>query len=456
MSTAIAMPKLGMTMQEGTVLEWRLPAGAPVVKGQVLLSIESEKAEIELEAPASGVLRHIYVPAGATVPSGTVLAVLTASADEAFDADAFRPGPASAPAPDPERPGRAGSSAGVAPSGGALRATVFDAVAPITPAARRRARDLGIDPSRVPGSGPGGRVTREDIETYATILAARVRVAEGIALEVATQGEGSPVLLLPGFGTDVSVYARQIPALAAHYKTIAVNPRGVGFSDTGHGEGNEIATAAADVAAIAGGTAVHIVGASLGAAVAIELALAHPRVVRSLALLTPFVTAGARLLAVLDAWCRLGAEASGDTLARALIPWLFSTGFLADDIRRERAVQAFARTVTRAPAATLARAAAGVRAWSGTRTPDLTRITARTLVIAAGEDLLTPAATAVARAIPGATLVVVANAGHAVGLEAPDAVNDALLAHFRAADAATAFAGAAGDVVGRRRGEPTA
>ena len=80
MPCAIAMPKLGMTMQEGTVVEWHVAVGAPVTKGQILLSIESEKAEIEIEAPATGVLRHIYVEQGATVPCGTPLAALTESA----------------------------------------------------------------------------------------------------------------------------------------------------------------------------------------------------------------------------------------------------------------------------------------------------------------------------------------------------------------------------------------
>jgi pimeloyl-ACP methyl ester carboxylesterase len=84
------------------------------------------------------------------------------------------------------------------------------------------------------------------------------------------------------------------------------------------------------------------------------------------------------------------------------------------------------------PAATLARQAAGLRAWSGTRAGDLARIAAPVLVVAGGEDLLVPDAAAISRAIPGASLAVAAGAGHAVALEAPELVNEAIAAHLRA------------------------
>jgi pimeloyl-ACP methyl ester carboxylesterase len=106
---------------------------------------------------------------------------------------------------------------------------------------------------------------------------------------------------------------------------------------------------------------------------------------------------------------------------------------LADDAARERTVRGLAETVTRVPAASLARWAAGLRAWSGTREGDLARIAVPTLVIAAGRDLLIPGAEALAEAIPRAKCAVVPQAGHAVGLEAPEAVNQALLAHLDAA-----------------------
>jgi pyruvate dehydrogenase E2 component (dihydrolipoamide acetyltransferase) len=433
MPIAIAMPRLGMTMQEGTVLEWRVALGAAVERGQVVVAIESEKAEVELEAPAAGVLRHVYVGPGETVPSGTVLAALTATAAEPFDAEAFRQtaAPASGPLPLPAAPPAAAS--GGAPSAARSEGT-SSAAAPITPAARRRATDLGLDLALVTGSGPGGRITREDVEAYAAALAARVRVAPGVALGVSRQGEGSPVLLLPGFGTDVSAFARQVPALAARYATLAVNPRGVGLSDAPPDERYDVATAAADAAAVAGGAA-HVIGASLGAAVALELALAHPGAVRSLVLVTPFVRANPRLLAVVEAWCRLAAEHGRETLARALLPWLFPATYLGDDARRERAVRALVQTAARVPAPTLARWAAGARAWSGTRDGDLGRIAVPTLVLVAGEDLLVPEAAAVAAAIPGARLEVVAGAGHALGLEAPEIVNSAILRHLEGVDA---------------------
>ena len=83
-ATAVRMPKLGMTMEEGTVVEWRVAPGGRVEKGRVLLVIESEKNEAEIEATASGFLRHIYVSPGEAAPCGALLAVLTGSADEPF------------------------------------------------------------------------------------------------------------------------------------------------------------------------------------------------------------------------------------------------------------------------------------------------------------------------------------------------------------------------------------
>ena len=80
--TPIAMPKLGMTMTEGRVVEWPTPLGARVEKGAVVLVIESEKSEVEIESPAAGVLRHVYVEPDQTVPCGTLLAALTATSLE--------------------------------------------------------------------------------------------------------------------------------------------------------------------------------------------------------------------------------------------------------------------------------------------------------------------------------------------------------------------------------------
>jgi pimeloyl-ACP methyl ester carboxylesterase len=417
----LAMPKLGMTMREGRVVAWPRPVGSPVARGEIVLVIESEKAEVEIEAPVSGILRHLYVPEGDTVPSGTLLAAITATADEPFDAEAFRKEhdrPESPPLPlGPSAPAAALAPAG-RPTAGA-----------ITPAARALARQLGVDPTGVPGTGPGGRVTREDVEAWAARRRDLVPVADGVALEAPTAGAGDAVLLLPGFGTDVSMFAPHIPRLAAHWTVRGINPRGVSLSDAPEGNAYDVGTAAADVAALPQQPA-HVVGASLGAAIAIELALAHPEMVRSLTLITPFVEAGARLLAVIDAWCRIAAETTPETLARFLLPWMFSSGYLADAKRRERTVRGLGAAAARVPPVTLVRTAAGVRAWSGTRRHDLKRLAVPTLVVIAGDDLLTPDAGEVARAIPGVQTLVVPHAGHAVALEVPQAVSEAIEAHL--------------------------
>ena len=424
MAVPVAMPKLGMTMEEGTVLSWSVTPGEHVEKGAILYVIESEKTEAEIEAACSGELRHVYVEAGETVACGTLLAALSEEPDESFDAEAFRaehdhPEPvatASAPAPpvDVSAP---------TPKEGARRA--------VAPAARKRARDQGVDLDRVTGTGPGGRVTRQDVDDYVASRERLVPVADGVALEVPRLGDGDPVLLLPGFGTDVSAFAVQAPVLAEAHLVLGVNPRGVGLSDAVDAETLAVATTAADAAAVIEAPA-HVVGASLGAAAALELALTAPEKVRSLTLVTPFVRGDARLLAVTDAWTRLAAATSPDLLSRFLLPWLFSAGWLADDALRERALRGLAASVARVAPATLAAAASGLRAWSGTRADALADVSVPTLVVTADGDLLTRDGAAIAAAIPGAAHLAVPEAGHAVALEAGLLVTARLQEHFAA------------------------
>jgi aminoacrylate hydrolase len=425
-ATAIAMPKLGMTMEEGRVVAWPVPLGSRVTKGRTVLVIESEKTEAEIEATASGVLRHIYVSVDETVPCGTLLAALTEDAEEPFDAAAFaesfrRAAPAPIrPAPKASAPATPERAPGAAPPR-----------RPVAPAARALARELAVDPEAVAGTGPGGRVTREDVALFAEARRRLRRASGDVSLEVPSEGTGETVVLLPGFGTDVSSFAPQIHALAAGFRVLGVNPRGVGLSDAPPLPAYDVATAAADVASVAP-ERFHLVGASLGAAVALEVALTHPERVGRLALITPFVEAGPRLLAVLDLWCRAAAETGPDTLARILLPWLFSESFLADERARERTLRGLARSVARVPAATLARTAAGLRTWSGSRTEALGQIVTSTLVVRAGQDLLTPDTRGLLDALPRCRFVNVESSGHAVALESPEPVSDALQAHLSA------------------------
>ena len=423
MALPILMPKLGMTMEEGTVLSWQVERGGRIEKGAVLLVIESEKTEAEIEAPASGFLRHVYVEPDRTVPCGTLLAALADDPDEALDVDVFRrehdrlasPVAASGPAPAAARSAEAAPRARKA----------------VAPAARKAARELGVDPERVPGTGPGGRVTREDVQAFAAARETLVSVADGVSLEVPSAGAGDPVVLLPGFGTDVAVFARQTPALARAYRVRGVNPRGVGRSDAPELASYPVDRAAADVAALLDAPT-HVVGASLGAAVALELALGHPERVRSLTLVTPFVTVGARLRAVVALWLRLARETKPELLAAALLPWLFSSGTLGDEAAAGRLARGLAATLARVGPDALERTARGLAAWSGSRTGDLGRIGVPTLVIRGGDDLLTPGGEAIAAALPRARDLLIPGAGHAVALEEPDLVNEALLGHLEA------------------------
>jgi pyruvate dehydrogenase E2 component (dihydrolipoamide acetyltransferase) len=163
MAYRVTMPQLGYDMTEGAVARWRKREGEPVQRGEVIAEIETDKATVELEAFSSGVLRKILLPEGQRVPVGTLMAVI-ADPNEPIDdilreAGVLQPAPA-APAQPAEAPTEAHPAA---PPAEEVRVRA-------TPVARRLAEELGIDLRQVKGTGPEGRITREDVEAYAARL----------------------------------------------------------------------------------------------------------------------------------------------------------------------------------------------------------------------------------------------------------------------------------------------
>ncbi|MEM2994771.1 MAG: dihydrolipoamide acetyltransferase family protein [Candidatus Bathyarchaeia archaeon] len=139
MVTKVVMPKLSLTMREGTVGQWYKKEGDIVEKGEPLVEIISEKATYDLEAPASGVLRKIFVGEGVDAPVDAVLAIITAPDEEFSEVEM-----AEAPKETVEEEKRVLAS----------------------PAAKRLAKEYGVDLSLVKGTGPEGRVVEEDVRRF--------------------------------------------------------------------------------------------------------------------------------------------------------------------------------------------------------------------------------------------------------------------------------------------------
>lgn len=413
MAVAVTMPRLGLSMAEGTVVEWHVRPGGAVERGALLLTVESEKAEVEVEAFATGVLAAVYVEPGTTVPVGTLLGAI-AAAGEPFDAAAF----AGAFVPPPEDgPPAAEPTAPAAPrpAGGEPKAA---------PAARALARRLGIELASVTGTGPGGRITVEDVERAAA--GAALDAASGLAFVRA--GSGPPVLFLPGYGTDTSMWRRQLDGLASAFTVVACDHRGIGASRPLPAGSVGLADLAADARTLLASLRHRpalVVGASMGAAVALELALADPDAVSRLVLVAPLLEPDARFAAVLRAWTAHETPTS-EARVRAMLPWLFGRDLLAHAGRREAAVAALRSMAARTPADTLARHAEVLLAWLGTRAAELRRLTLPVLVVSGTDDVLTPPAQAeaVAGALPNARREVLAGAGHSLAIERAAELND--------------------------------
>jgi pyruvate dehydrogenase E2 component (dihydrolipoamide acetyltransferase) len=153
MATEVRLPQFGMGMQEGKLLRWFKHEGERVQEGEPLCEVEAEKAIVEVPSPQSGYLSKIVVEVDRTVPVLEVLAIIE-SASEVSVAEPSSRKTALGQSAGPSRP-----SPSVSPADTKARPHSVQ----VTPLARRVAKDLGIDLREVKGTGPGGRITDQDV-----------------------------------------------------------------------------------------------------------------------------------------------------------------------------------------------------------------------------------------------------------------------------------------------------
>lgn len=166
MAETITMPKLGFDMQEGTLVRWVRNEGETINKGDVLAEIETDKATVEVESSASGVVRRLLVEQGAVVPIGAAIAVV-GTKDEKINLPATPEAPSSSTrAPEAAAEAKAGTVPAVEPGTSSMPSGVIEATGMLkaSPLARKMAREAHLDLKRLSGTGPGGRIVRKDIE----------------------------------------------------------------------------------------------------------------------------------------------------------------------------------------------------------------------------------------------------------------------------------------------------
>src|SRR5579859_6245523 len=167
MALSVVMPALEMAQETGKLLAWRKKEGDRVSKGEPLLDIETDKAVVEVEAPADGILAGIRASEGSDIPVGQTIAWIVAPGETP-------PVAAESAAPS----ARAASHATTAPSHPPVVApSASQSAVKISPKARRLAKELSVDLATVRGSGPGGEILASDIQAAGAPLAASSQVA---------------------------------------------------------------------------------------------------------------------------------------------------------------------------------------------------------------------------------------------------------------------------------------
>ena len=195
----IFMPALSSTMTEGKIVEWLKQPGDKVGRGESVLVVESDKADMDVESFQDGYLAAVLMPAGSTAPVGETIGLIVETEAEIADAQATAPSspasstpaPATAPEPTPAAvvtaPSAPAPQAAPAPAPSAPARSVTGSTAPVindgriiaSPRAKKLAAQLGVDLATVRGSGPHGRIQAEDVQLAGGQPVSVPRVAEG-------------------------------------------------------------------------------------------------------------------------------------------------------------------------------------------------------------------------------------------------------------------------------------
>jgi pyruvate dehydrogenase E2 component (dihydrolipoamide acetyltransferase) len=198
MATEVILPKVDMVMETGTFVEWLKQEGEAVEKGQPLFVIMTDKAAIEIEAPASGILAGVSAKADDVIPVSQTIAYILKPGEKLPAAVSAAPAAAASPVALPKVSEKAISAD--APDG--KKGEIVPGKVRATPVARRMAAELGIDLAGVRGRGPQGRIHRADI------------------LEAAEKG-AKPAADVPGLLTQgIPLPAMQIPLPDARRKDV--------------------------------------------------------------------------------------------------------------------------------------------------------------------------------------------------------------------------------------------
>ncbi len=175
MAETISMPKLGFDMREGVLVRWVKNEGETINKGDVLAEIETDKATVEVESSASGVVRRLIASQGDSVPVGAPIAIV-GTADEKLEDGPSASGKPVASAGSSEKTGIFQTNSQEATD---LSPTIRDgSTLKASPLAKRVAREGKVDLSKVKGTGPGGRIVRRDVEAAVAGGAAPAAIAQ--------------------------------------------------------------------------------------------------------------------------------------------------------------------------------------------------------------------------------------------------------------------------------------
>jgi pyruvate dehydrogenase E2 component (dihydrolipoamide acetyltransferase) len=415
MPVEVILPKVDMDMTHGTLSVWHVAEGDLVRQGAALFDIETDKAAMEVESPATGHLRRITANPGDKVAVGAIIGWIYAAGEVVgVESDVVTP----ASVVESPRPAQVDLPAPVAASPPA-------SVGPrATPAARKAIRVAGLDLLDITGSGPLGRIQRDDVAKF--LSGQRAPEASGWAptpgpLAVTRRaGQGAPVLLLHGFAADSPSWAPFEKAFSKTRPLIRIDLPNHGKSPLRRVQGfADLSRMMVDAfdAATRDEDAVHLVGHSLGGALALALADIRGRKVASLTLIAP-----AGLGPQIDAATLNGiARASR---VESLTPWLRRLTATPDGISDD-----YARAAMRIRQDPALRAAQcdmiealfpdGVQAFD--LRPALQRLTVPAQILWGRRDHVLPMAQAIA-AEGDFALHLLSGAGHIPQIECPDRV----------------------------------